>query len=97
MKRILSQLVEIAIEMDSSPGVDVSTNDLIGVTQIGHMFLCKCFHEMQTTSSLAIARFVTSTSGVARNLYISSGCLIILVRVLSFRSFNFPHIELRQS
>ena len=43
MKRILSQLVEIAIEMDSSPGVDVSTNDLIGVTQIGPEFLCREF------------------------------------------------------
>jgi hypothetical protein len=80
MKRILSQLVEIAIEMDSSPGGDVSTNDLIGVTQIGPSSCAENFYESQTTSSLANARFVTSTPVVARNLISSWVSVIILVR-----------------
>jgi len=50
--------------------------------------------ESQTTSSLANARFVTSTPAVARNLYISCGSVIILLRVLSFLFISLPHIEL---
>ena len=52
------------------------------------------YHKSQTTSSLANARFVTSTPGVATNLYCSWGSVIILVRVLSFLSVSLTHIEL---
>jgi len=53
------------------------------------------FHESQITSSLANARFVFY-AWMARNLYSSWCSKIILVRVLSFLSVSFPHIQIRQ-
>ena len=78
--------------MDSSPCGDASTNDLIVVTQIRHPFPCRYFPRYLDN---VIAAFVISWPRVVKNLV--HGALIILVRILYFRSINFPNTELRQS
>jgi hypothetical protein len=60
-----------------------------------HFFRGK-IREAQTTSSLANITFMTSTSGVARNLYSSRGSEIIFAFVLLFLMVSLAHIELRQ-
>jgi len=93
--RFLLQPVQIAIQMDPCTCVEDPMTSFV-CRKIGTCSSAACLHEIQTTSSLANIRFVTSMPGVARNLHSSLGSELTLFCVLSFLSISF-HMELRQS
>ena len=95
--RVLSLPVGIALQTDSYHYGDVSSYHLVRMTQNRHVFSAPHFQDFETTSSLANARFITSTPGVDRNPYRYFGFVIILVIVRSFRSVSFRHMEMRES
>jgi len=94
--RLLLQTVQISIQMDPCTCVEVRSLTSFVFRKHGTCSSAACFHEIQTMSSLANIRFLTSMPGVARNLHSSLGSELNLVCVLSFLSINF-HMELRES
>ena len=93
----LLQPVEKTIQINSCSCSNLSSNDLNVWGRLITFSSADTFHESQTTSPLANARFFISTPGVARNLYNSWVSVIIMVRVQSFLSVSLSHTKLRHS
>jgi len=94
--RFLLQPVQISIQMDPCTCVEVRSLTSFVCRKLGTCSSAACFHEIQTMSSLANIRFLTSMPGVARNLHSSLGSELNFVCVLSLLSIKF-HMELRES
>ena len=97
IERPLLQLVEIAVQMQSFAGSDVTPDDIVCMTEVCTRDSSACQQAAHTTLTPTNNRFITSIPVVAKNLYCSWGSEINIVWIFLGFSQSLHHIQLRQA
>jgi len=93
---ILSQHVQIAIQINPRPFCDIRGYDLVGMAQIWHFFLGPALprEPEYVIASKNEVHHLDAGRGQKTIQFFGFGDLLVIVR--SLRSVKFPHIKLRQ-